>query len=263
MSISNRLLCLSSACLLLPATVLRAEEWHYSLHAGGASAPRYSGSTERAGVPLLGAGVTSPGGFFLDTDKGLGWAYDGDAYGLSVYVNGSASRKDRRSGYKGSDELNGMGSIKSRPVLGLTGTYHMGPLILGANVEHAIEEDKDEPDTGSAFNRLKLSLSLPLYKGRFGEWVGSVNSQFGDSDYLRTWYGVSEAQASRSQFRTHGTHGGMFSRGVELTWTLPIDERWSVSTVASADYLTNDAADSPIVERRLQTALAAQVIYTF
>lgn len=45
---------------------------------------------------------------------------------------GAASdvRKDRKTGYKGSDELNGMGSIKSRSVLGLDRTYHMGPLIL-------------------------------------------------------------------------------------------------------------------------------------
>ncbi|MBT2338979.1 MULTISPECIES: MipA/OmpV family protein [Pseudomonas] len=263
MSISLRLLCLSSVCLLLPATALRAEDWHYSLHAGAASAPRYSGATERALVPMLGGGITSPGGFFLDTDKGLGWAFDGDDFGLSVYVNGSASRKDRRSKFKGSDELNGMGSIKSRPVLGLDGTYHLGAVILGANFEHAAEEDKDEPDTGSAYNRLKLSLSLPLYKGRMGELVGSVNSQFGDSDYVRTWYGVSEAQASRSQFHAYSARGGMFSRGAELTWTLPIDERWSVSTVATVDYLANDAADSPIVERRLQSSLAAQVIYSF
>ncbi|MGN8343686.1 MipA/OmpV family protein [Pseudomonas sp. SMV71] len=263
MSLSLRLLCLSCTWLLLPATAVRAEDWHYTLKAGAASAPRYSGASERAVVPLLGVGVTSPGGFFLDIEKGLGWAYEDDDFGLSAYVNGSASRKDRRSGFKGSDRLNGMGSIKSRPVVGLDGTYHMGPLILGANFEHALEEDEDEPDTGSAYNRLKLSLSLPLYKGRFGELVGSINSQFGDTDYLRTWYGVSEAQASRSRFRTHDASGGMFSRGAELTWTLPIDERWSLSAVATADYLANDAADSPIVERRLQTSLAAQVIYAF
>ncbi|MDO7898352.1 MipA/OmpV family protein [Pseudomonas citrulli] len=263
MSTSLRLLCVTSACLLLPASALRAEDWHYSLNAGVASAPRYSGATERAVAPLLGGEITSPGGFFLGTEKGLGWATQGDRFGFSIYVNGSAARKDRRSGFKGSDELNGMGSIKSRPLLGLDGSYHLGPLVLGANFEHAMEEDKDEPDTGSAYNRLKLSLSLPLYKGRMGEWVGSINSQFGDSDYLRTWYGVSEAQASRSQYHAYGARGGMFSRGAELTWKLPIDEHWSVSTVATVDYLANDAADSPIVERRLQSALATQVSYSF
>ncbi|MFD2883508.1 hypothetical protein ACFS4T_15070 [Pseudomonas lini] len=49
-------------------------------------------------------------------------------------------RKDRKSGFKGSDELDGMGSIKSRPLLGLDGTYNMGPIILGATFEHALEK---------------------------------------------------------------------------------------------------------------------------
>lgn len=110
---------------------------------------------------------------------------------------------------------------------------------------------------------MKLSISAPLYKGEYGSLVGSLNSQFGDSNYMRTWYGVSGAQASRSQFRAYDTHGGMISRGADLTWSLPIDERWSFTTVLAVQYLASEAADSPIVERRLQTSVAGQVVYTF
>lgn len=172
-------------------------------------------------------------------------------------------RKDRKAGYKGSDELNGMGSIKSRPVIGLDGTYHLGPLILGASFEHALEKDDDDHDTGSSWNRLKLSISAPLYEGRFGKVTGGLNSQFGDSNYMRTWYGVSDAQASRSQFRAYKARAGLISRGADLTWSLPLDKQWSVSTVLALQYLNHEAVDSPIVERRLQTSLAGQVVYTF
>jgi outer membrane protein len=260
-----RSLCLSltSLGLLLPADSLRAEDWHSTLRAGAASVPRYSGSDERVVAPLLGAKVVSPYGIFLDTEKGLGWAFDEDDFGLSVYIGASDVRKDRKSGFKGSDELDGMGSIKSRPVLGLDGTYHMGPIILGASFEHALEKDDDDHDTGSAWNRLKLSISAPFYEGDYGKVVGSLNSQFGDSNYVRTWYGVSAAQASRSQFRAHDTHGGLVSRGAELNWSLPINEQWSVSTVLAVQYLAGDAADSPIVERRMQASVGGQVAYTF
>lgn len=260
-----RSLCLSltSLCLLIPADSLRAEEWRYTLRAGAASVPRYSGSDERVVAPLLGGKVVSPYGIFLDTEKGLGWAFDEDDFGLSVYIGASDVRKDRKTGFRGSDELDGMGSIKSRPVLGLDGTYHMGPIILGASFEHALEKDEDDHDTGSAWNRLKLSISAPFYEGDYGKVVGSLNSQFGDSNYVRTWYGVSAAQASRSQFRTHHTQGGLVSRGADLTWSLPINDRWSVSTVLAVQYLANDAAESPIVERRMQTSLGGQVEYTF
>ncbi|MGF6209050.1 MipA/OmpV family protein [Pseudomonas frederiksbergensis] len=260
-----RSMCLSltSLCLLVPSTSACAEDWRYTLRAGAASVPRYSGSDERTVAPLLGAKVESPYGIFLDTEKGLGWAFDEDDFGLSVYIGASDVRKDRKTGFKGSDELNGMGSIKARPVIGLDGKYHMGPIILGASFEHALEKDADDHDTGSAWNRLKLSISAPFYEGEYGSVVGSLNSQFGDSNYLRTWYGVSNAQASRSQFRAHDTHGGLVSRGADLTWSLPIDERWSFTTVLAVQYLASEAADSPIVERRLQTSVAGQVVYAF
>ncbi|MGE8144538.1 MipA/OmpV family protein [Pseudomonas frederiksbergensis] len=260
-----RSLCLSltSLSLLVPSNSLRAEDWRYTLRAGAASVPRYSGSDERTVAPLLGAKVVSPYGVFLDTEKGLGWAFDEDDFGLSVYIGASDVRKDRKTGFKGSDELNGMGSIKSRPAIGLDGTYHMGPIILGASFEHALEKDDDDHDTGSAYSRLKLSISAPLYEGEYGSLVGSLNSQFGDSNYMRTWYGVSNAQASRSQFRAYDTHGGMVSRGADLAWSLPIDERWSFTTVLAVQYLASEAADSPIVERRLQGSVAGQVVYAF
>lgn len=260
-----RSLCLSlSSCgLLLLCDSLQAEDWRYSLRAGAASVPRYSGSDERVVAPALGLEVVSPHGIFLDTDKGLGWAFDEEDFGLSVYIGASDVRKDRKSGFKGSDELNGMGSIKARPVLGLDGTYQMGPITLEATFEHALEEDNDNRDTGSAWNRLKLSISTPLYEGNHGTLIGSLNSQFGDGDYVRTWYGVSTAQASRSQLRAHDTHGGLVSRGADLTWSLPFNDQWSVTTVLAVQYLAGDAASSPIVARRMQASLAGQVVYTF
>lgn len=260
-----RSLCLSltSFCLFFPSTSLHAEDWRYSLRAGAASVPRYSGSDERVVAPLLGGEIVSPYGFFLDTQKGLGWAYDEDGFGLSVYVGASDVRKDRKTGFKGSDELDGMGSIKSRPAIGLDGTYHMGPIILGASFEHALEKDDDDEDTGSAWNRLKLSISAPFYEGDYGKVVGSLNSQFGDSNYMRTWYGVSTGQASRSKFKAYDTQGGLVSRGADLTWSLPINDQWSVSTVLAVQYLADKAADSPIVEQRMQTSLAGQVVYSF
>lgn len=263
MSVPYRLLSLSCACLLLGANDLRAEDWQYRLSAGVANAPRYSGASERTSAPLLAGSITSPAGFFLDSQKGLGWAHDGEAFAFGVYLGASATRKDHRAGFEGSDKLDGMGSIKSRPLLGLDAAYHFGPLTLAANFEHALEEDKDEPDTGSAYNHLKLSLAMQLYKGRFGEVTGGVNSQFGDGDYMRTWYGVSQAQASRSQFRAHEARGGLVSRGAELAWNLPFDQHWSLTTVLAADYLSNDAGDSPLVEKRLQTSVLSQMTYTF
>ena len=258
-------LCLSftSLCLLATAGTALAEDWQYSLNAGVANAPRYSGSDERMTAPVLGGKIVSPWGIFLDTDTGLGWGYEGNALSLSAYVGASDSRKDKnQSMHAGSKRLKGMGEIKSRPQLGGSAAYNLGGVIIGATLEHALKED-DHKDTGKAYTHLELSLGTNLYEGRFGSVDASLNSHFGDRDYLQTWYGVTTGQAARSRFKEYKAAGGNISNGMNLVWSLPINEHTQFSTLLDVQYLADKAGKSPIVERRLQTSVMGMVEYTF
>ncbi|AZE61476.1 MULTISPECIES: MipA/OmpV family protein [Pseudomonas fluorescens group] len=258
-------LCLSftSLCLLATAGTALAEDWQYSLNAGVANAPRYSGSDERMTAPVLGGKIVSPWGIFLDTDTGLGWGYEGNALSLSAYVGASDSRKDKnQSMHAGSKRLKGMGEIKSRPQLGVSAAYNLGGVIIGASLEHALKED-DHKDTGKAYTHLELSLGTNLYEGRFGSVDASLNSHFGDRDYLQTWYGVTTGQAARSRFKEYKAAGGNISNGMNLVWSLPINEHTQFSTLLDVQYLADKAGKSPIVERRLQTSVMGMVEYTF
>ncbi|AKA81139.1 MipA/OmpV family protein [Pseudomonas synxantha] len=258
-------LCLSftSLCLLATAGTALAEDWQYSLKAGVANAPRYSGSDERMTAPVLGGKIISPWGIFLDTDTGLGWGYEGNALSLSAYVGASDSRKDKnQSMHAGSKRLKGMGEIKSRPQLGVSAAYSLGGVIIGASLEHALKED-DHKDTGKAYTHLELSLGTNLYEGRFGSVDASLNSHFGDRDYLQTWYGVTTGQAARSRFKEYKATGGNISNGMNLVWSLPINEHTQFSTLLDVQYLADKAGKSPIVERRLQTSVMGMVEYTF
>ncbi|AZE78919.1 MipA/OmpV family protein [Pseudomonas synxantha] len=258
-------LCLSftSLCLLATAGTALAEDWQYSLKAGVANAPRYSGSDERMTAPVLGGKIISPWGIFLDTDTGLGWGYEGNALSLSAYVGASDSRKDKnQSMHAGSKRLKGMGEIKSRPQLGVSAAYNLGGVIIGASLEHALKED-DHKDTGKAYTHLELSLGTDLYEGRFGSVDASLNSHFGDRDYLQTWYGVTTGQAARSRFNEYKATGGNISNGMNLVWSLPINEHTQFSTLLDVQYLADKAGKSPIVERRLQTSVMGMVEYTF
>lgn len=262
---NRKVLCLSftSLCLLTSADPVPAEDWHVAVQAGVANAPRYIGSDERVTAPLLGGEIVSPYGVFLDTARGLGWQHEWGDLAFSTYVGVSDERRDRDARFNGSDYLQGMGSIKSRAQLGMSLNYTLGSAVVGATLDHAFKHSDDDRDTNSAYNRLVLSLGTQLYEGDYGTLRGSLNSTFGDADYVRTWYGVSDAQAARSPFRSHNTKAGMVSRGGDLTWTVPINPQTEFSTVLTVLHLTGDAADSPIVERRLQTAVAGIVKYTF
>ncbi|CAM3270592.1 MULTISPECIES: MipA/OmpV family protein [Pseudomonas] len=258
-------LCLSftSLCLLAAADTAIAEDWQYSLKAGVANAPRYSGSDERMTAPVLGGKIVSPWGIFLDTSKGLGWGYEGNALSFSAYVGPSASRKDKNQRLQaGSNRLIGMGEIKSRAQLGVSAAYNLGGVIVGATLEHALKEDAHK-DTGKAYTHLELNLGTTLYEGRFGSVDAGLSSHFGDREYLQTWYGVTTGQAAQSRFKAYKAGAGNISNGMNLVWSLPISEHTQFSTLLDVQYLADAAGKSPIVERRLQTSLIGIVEYTF
>jgi MipA family protein len=259
----NLCLCITSACLLAGADTALADDWEYSLKAGVANAPRYSGSDQRMTAPLLGAAIVSPWGIFLDTDKGLGWGYEGNALSFSAYLGASGSRKDKNEIlHAGSRRLKGMGEIKSRAQLGVSASYNLGGVIVGATLEHALKED-DHKDSGKAFTHLELSVGTNLYDGRYGSIDASLNSHFGDRNYLQTWYGVTTGQAAQSRFKAYKAGAGNISNGMNLTWSVPISEHIQFSTLLDVQYLANEAGKSPIVEQRLQTSVMGMVEYTF
>ena len=256
-------LSLSSLCLLAGADRALAEDWQYSLKAGVANAPRYSGSDQRMSAPLLGGKVVSPWGIFLDTDTGLGWGYEGNALSFSTSVGASSSRKDKNESlHAGSKLLKGMGEIKARPQVGVSASYNLGGVIVGATLEHALKED-DHKDSGKAFTHLELSLGTNLDDGRYGSVDASLSSHFGDRNYLQTWYGVTTGQAAQSRFKAYKAGAGNISNGMNLVWSLPISEHTQFSTLLDVQYLADEAGKSPIVERRLQTSVMGVLEYTF
>ena len=261
----SRNLCLSltSLCLLASAERALAEDWQYSLKAGVGNAPRYSGSDERMTAPLLGGKIVSPWGIFLDSSKGLGWGYEGDALSFSTYVGVSGSRKDKNeSMHAGSKRLKGMGEIKARGQVGVNASYNLGGVIVGATLEHALKND-DHKENGKAFTHVELSLGTNLYEGNYGSIDASLTSHFGDRNYLQTWYGVTTGQAAQSRFKEYKAGAGNISNGMNLVWSLPISEHTQFSTLLDVQYLADEAGKSPIVERRLQTSVMGMVEYTF
>ena len=261
----SRNLCLSltSLCLLASAERALAEDWQYSLKAGVGNAPRYSGSDERMTAPLLGGKIVSPWGIFLDSSKGLGWGYEGNALSFSTYVGVSGSRKDKNeSMHAGSKRLKGMGEIKARGQVGVNASYNLGGVIVGATLEHALKND-DHKENGKAFTHVELSLGTNLYEGNYGSIDASLTSHFGDRNYLQTWYGVTTGQAAQSRFKEYKASAGNISNGMNLVWSLPISEHTQFSTLLDVQYLADEAGKSPIVERRLQTSVMGMVEYTF
>ncbi|MGZ0785462.1 MipA/OmpV family protein [Pseudomonas saponiphila] len=252
----------STLGVLGASPALHAEDWTFSVRGGAASMPRYSGSDERSVTPILGAEIVSPYGFFLNTEQGLGWGNEWGGLSFSTWVGASDERRDKNHLGQGSKRLKGMGEIKSRAQFGAHLGYDLGPFELGATVTHA-QKKNDNRDTGSAYSLLQLSIASTLYEGRLGSLDASLSSLFGNADYMQTWYGVSNTQAANSRFSAYRAKGGLVSSGGDLTWSLPLNEQTKLSTQLSMQYLSKEAGNSPIVDRRLQTVLGTQIEYSF
>lgn len=237
-------------------------QWTFYGTAGVGYAPRYSGSDESSVVPIVGFGVRSPNGFFLGTDHGLGWETQALDSTFRFYVSPSASRKDHKKGFQGSDKLRGMGDIKSRAQIGMDAETALGPVVLSATVAHAFKKG-DDRDVGSAYTMLNLGASTTVYEGSAGVVSLALSGTLGDGNYMRTWYGVSDRQSAKSGYRGYNPKGGLESMGLGATWTLPVSQSWSWTVAAEARRLFGDAADSPIVKDRNQYTIGTMVTYTY
>ncbi len=246
-----------------PAPVSGPKEWSLYGTVGVGYAPRYGGSNESTVGPVLGAGILSPYGFFLSTAQGLGWqtSVDGGS-NLRLYVSPSASRADRKKRFGGSDFLRGMGEIEMRPQIGIDVEAPLGPVTLTGSVVHAFKKGSDR-DVGSAYTLMNLGVNTTVYQGSAGSIGLTLSGTLGDSNYMRTWYGVSSRQASRTGFRQYSPNGGLESVALGANWVLPLDKNWSLSVAGEARQLLGDAGDSPIVQRRSQFSIGSMVTYSY
>ena len=244
------------------ATGMVQDQWSFYGTVGGAYVPRYSGSDESVAVPVFGFGVRSPYGIFLNTDHGLGWETNTMGSTFRIYVGPSASRKDHKKGLEGSNALRGMGDIKSRAQVGFDAETDVGPVTLSASVQHAFKKG-DDRDTGSAYTLFNLGASAKVYDGPAGKIGLSLNSTFGDGNYMRTWYGVSGRQSAKSGYRKYEAEGGLESIALGAVWSYPLSKSWTLTAAAEARRLFGDAKDSPIVKERNQYSVGTMVTYTY
>lgn len=70
---------------------------------------------------------------------------------------------------------------------------------------------------------------------------------FASAEYMRTYFGVSAAEAARTGLAAHRPDGGYRGGGLAATATWEIDPRWFVRADAGWTRLSDDVAASPVV----------------
>ena len=226
--------------------------WGASIGAGLATVPKFPGaSKERARlVPIL---AINYGGRLFVGPFGIGVAalrWRGFRAGPVLgFARGRTESDDPR--------LAGLGDVSSSITAGLFAGYASGPLEISATARQAIS-----PSSNGMSGLLQLSLRHVFPAARTLVAIGP-DLEFGNSDFQRTWFGISPAQSVASGLPVYTARAGLNRVGFHASLTYRASAHILLRGFARLSDLTQDAAHSPVVERRAQVVIGAGLAYHF
>lgn len=234
------------------ALILRSmDEVNFTLGAGAMYAPKYQGADKYqvAGSPILSAQV---GPFYLDPIRGLGVEFD-SGFGLHV---GAGFQVD--PGRKDEDKLRGMGRVRRSTTFNLSLSQPLASwLVIDAGASLRIAGQRDRG------NEYHLGLTfIPYQTDTNVLTIGFIN-QFGDEDYNRTYFGVSDEQSARTGYQSYQASSGLHDRSLNFGWSHIIDKHWTVDTILGVNKIASKVKDSPIVFDDTGYTVGAVVSYNF
>ena len=230
-------------------------DWIIMLGGLGALKPNYKGSNqyEVSGFPFI--DIKYKKIFFLNFREGLGVnVLHAPNFRVGAAFNFYGSRDKDDSAY-----LQGFQDVDAGFDAGVFGSIsfekfsaklkfrqdisnnHEGHLISGRLVYKAIESRK-------------LIANL------------NIKTTYANDNYMKTYFGVTNSQASSSGFKEFNANGGIKDVGAGTSVIYPFNKYWSFITIANYIRLLNDAANSPLVENagsKNQFWLGIGVAYRF
>lgn len=241
------------------SSVAFADGYDVTVGAGIDLATRYLGSNEYHFVPVPYLNVTTPSGIYVDTTRGVGYKLDlpHNFYidGVLNYVTG---RKDTNGTFEsGSDALRGMGNVPNALFASLTAGYRFANL---GSVSLAADMPLSNRSIGDAW---RVAFEAPVLISGSDVLTAKTAVHIGSATYNQTMWGVNASQSAASGFRQYSLGGGFNAVDFGLTWMHSFNHHWSATTSGQVTRLVGDAADSPIVERRVSVNVATLVGYKF
>lgn len=249
----------SAAVGLTVSSAAFADGYDITVGAGIDLAPRYLGSNEYHFLPIPYVNVTAPSGIYVDTTRGVGYKLSlPHNFYVDASLNYAIGRKDSNETFgSGSDTLRGMGDVPNALVSTVTAGYrfmNVGSVSVAADIPLSNRSIGDS---------WRAAFEVPLMMTASDVVTNKAVVHLGSADYNQTMWGVNASQSAASGFRQYSLGGGFNAIDYSLTWTHIFNQHWSVSTSGTITRLVGDAADSPIVERRVSLNVATIASYKF
>ena len=249
--------------------------WNVSLGLFVATAPEYEGGKKRVASALpdfnLSYRTQDFGTFGIGSkSRGASWTIiDKEEYSFGIALGGAAGREDKKDGTAfrpGSARLRGMGEIKASAEFGV-----FGHILAGVPISLQIMKGTGDgkPDSnnfsikGPGGTRAELGVEIPWKLDEQFTLSFSHSVSWADKKYTQTYFGVTNAQAARTNFKEYTAKGGIKSLNFGVGLNYQIDKHWSANAGVSYSQLQGSAAKSPITEKKGQPGAVVGIGYTF
>lgn len=219
--------------LAVPA-VAQDRSFNFALRGGVGTAPDYPGSDDYSVVPDLGFTFGSLKWGRADFGNGIGAIPDnGLAFRGAFKVIGSRDASDN-------PELTGLNEIDTTVELGLGVVYQQTNFLAFGEVHQVI----------GGHSGVTGTLGADLIYRPDDRWTLTAGPRInlGNSEYASTYFGVTPAEATASQFAAYDADGGILGAGISIGATYRIDQQWALESQLTYEKLMNDAEDSPITQ---------------
>jgi len=235
--------------------------WSGDLSLGLHVAPDFEGSrTTRKGVmPNLdlvyrteSLGRVTLGG------QGLAWTFTEQpdwSLGVGLGVDPGRSQRGGDLFRPGSPRLAGMGDIAAAPTLAVFGSYGPQSMPLNVSLKHALGSHRG--------TQVDVGTDIPWQLARNVTLVVSPGLSWSDGRYGQAFFGVNAEKAAATGRPRFDAHAGLENAHLGVELGVALDRSWRVVVSAQYKRLLQDAADSPVVERKGQASGGLCAEYRF
>lgn len=249
-------LCLAATSTLAHAqsrpNIAEADKgWSVSVGAGALFSPNYMGDDAYAlsVVPYIRATYSDK--FFASVQEGIGYnLIQTEAFRAGPLATIEFGRDEESGGpfrVSGGEttDLIGLGDVDTSISLGGFAEYDMGRLTANVKLGQAINgHDGLTGELGLRYKGVLTGYGPPVIYS-----IGpSMN--YGDDQYMQTFFGVNAVQAAASGLAAFDADAGFVSYGISANAIIPMTDNVTFTVFSSLSRLSGDAANSSLVRER-------------
>jgi outer membrane protein len=227
-----------------------APDWTLIVGAGGIYRPEYEGGEklEIGPVPVV---LFTYGEWLKIDPRGVSLrAFEHDGFSLSGKVGYEMGRDEDDA-----DRLNGLGDIDFAATIGARAAYMWKGFELYAELDQTIGGSE------SLIGTFGLEYSAPVTE-RLILGAGT-EAIFANENHMQAYFGINANQSAASGLSEYDAKAGLKRVNVKASATYLLTKNWLIRGEAGLGILTGDAADSPVVEEKLQPSASLFVGYKF